>query len=138
MAYKKNIFNIGDNVSIWKALEVGENIKALGQITVEGKTVTFSATPTFDLDEGNVQEMTITANVTSLAISNELPSGSYRIFLKQGGAGGYTIAEPGVTFGTRTDNSVVGFVTAVGDVNIIDIAINPNGDTYYSIETITA
>ena len=135
MAYKKNIFNVGDDV------EVGGNIKALGQITVEGKIVTFSATPTFSLDDGNVQEMEVTAEVTSLAISDELPAGSYSIILIQDGIGGHAIADipaTGSTFGKRTDSSATSFITAIGDVNIIDIRVDISGNKYFSIATVTA
>lgn len=114
------------------------NILFKKQATVQGATISFTATPTFNFDSGNVQKMIVTGTVTSLSISNELDSGSYRIFLQQDGTGGHAVPTPDASFGTITDNSVSSAITAADGVNIYDIAIDPDGTTYYSIETITA
>ncbi len=121
--------------------ELKKNLEVLGQATVQGKILTFTATPTFNFDDGNVQEMEVTAEVTSLTISNELQAGSYSIILIEDSTGGRPIADipaTGSTFGKRTDNSVTSFITAANDVNIIDIRVDVSGNKYYSIETVTA
>lgn len=126
-----------DDVEILELLTTGSIFK--GQAAVEGNTIAFSATPTFDFGiKGNVKKMIITANVTSLAISNELPSGNYTIFLTENGTGGYTIPEPGVSFGTKTKNSVpfTEFAITANDVNIIQIMVDPDGNKFYSIEVV--
>ena len=103
-----------------------------GQVTVLGITISFTATPTFDFVNGNVQKMIITSNVTTLTVSNELPSGSYRVFLTENGTGGYTIPTPDSSWGTELDNSAA-FETGADAVNIIDLAVDPDGNKFYSI-----
>jgi len=91
------------------------------------------------MNDGNMQKMILTGNVTSLALTNKVNGSSYRIILEQGGAGSYTIATPAASFGTVTDNSVDSgdFPTTVGSKIIYDITVEPDGDTFYSVETIT-
>lgn len=114
------------------------NFEFKGQATVQGATISFSATPTFNFDSGNVQKMIVTGTVTSLSISNELDAGSYRIFLEIDSVASPAIPTADATFGTMTDNSVSAPINADNDVNIYDITVDPDGTTYYSIETITA
>ena len=104
----------------------------------------FSATKTFDMNNGNMQKMSITGNITSLALSNKSNGSSYLIVLEMAGSGSYTIPTAGATFGTRTDNSVddsggagAWEPTTVGSKIIYTINVEPDGDTHYSIETIT-
>jgi len=54
--------------------------------------VTFSATPTFDSDEGDVFLITLTANITGITLKNAYQGRTITILFKQGGVGGYTIA----------------------------------------------
>jgi hypothetical protein len=106
------------------------------QVVPGSHTQTFSATPTFDFDNGNVQQITLTGNITSWGISNDLPAGSYTIFFIQDATGGRTIADP--TGPTETDNSIVNFVTTANAVNIVNIFVTPAGTSYWSlVETIT-
>ncbi len=116
---------------------IESNFRGKKQITIQGKTVTFTATPTFDLDDGNIQEMILTSNVTSLTLSNELDAGSYLIYLIQDGTGGHTIPTPDSTWGDPTDNSVdpANFLTGANDRNLINVAVSPSGFTEFSIET---
>lgn len=100
------------------------------------KIVTFSATPTFNLNDGNSQKMTLTGSVTSLTLSNKLNGGSYLIYLVQDSTGGRTIPNPDSTFGVKTDNSA-DFVTDANAVNLININVDADGITYYTIETYT-
>lgn len=108
------------------------------QATVQGATISFSATPTFNFDSGNVQKMIVTGTITSLSISNELNAGSYRIFLEIDSVASPAIPTADATFGAMTDNSVSAPINSDNDVNIYDITVDPDGTTYYSIETITA
>lgn len=113
-----------------------------GQVKGGDSSESFSATKTFDMNNGNMQKMTVTGNMTSLAISNESNGSSYLIILQIGGSGSYTIPQAGASIGTRTDNSVDDSVsswypTTVGSKIIYNINVEPDGDTHYSIETIT-
>jgi len=105
---------------------------------VKGGDVTeaFSATKTFDMNNGNMQKMILTGNVTSLALSNKVNGSAYYLILEQGGAGGYSIAGIGASFGTPTDNSVdsADWPTTLGSKLLITIFVEPDGDTEYSIE----
>ena len=113
-----------------------------GQVKGGDATVAFSATKTFSMDDGNIQSMPVTANITSLAISNEVNGSAYWIVLKIGGSGSYTIPEAAASFGTRTDNSIDDSAAdwwpiTVGSKIIYTIGVETNGETFYSIETIT-
>lgn len=107
-----------------------------GQANGGSSVESFSATKTFNLNNGVSQEMTLTGNVTSLTLSNKLNGGSYLIWLIQDGTGGRTIPTPDSTFGNVTDNSA-SFVTTANAVNIINVNVRPNGATYYTVETYT-
>ena len=109
-----------------------------GQVTGGSSTESFSATKTFDMNDGNTQQMTLTGNVTSLTLSNKVAGSSYLIYLIQDGTGSRTIPAPDSTFGTQTDNSVSAFITALNDINIINVNVRPDGTTSWTLETITA
>lgn len=133
-----NVF-VDQNIERTKLDKVDASSQTINSnVAVIGNTIAFTATPNFGFTNGNVQKMIVTGTITSLSISNELDSGSYRIFLQQDGTGGHTIPTPDASFGTQTDSSVLAPITTENDVNIYDIAIDPDGITYYSIETITA
>lgn len=113
-----------------------DNVLINGQARGGYSVETFSATKTFNLDNGNSQEMVITGNITSLTLSNKVNGGSYLIYLVENGTGGYTIPTPDSTFGSKTDNSA-DFVTTANAINMINVNVRPNGTTYYTIETYT-
>ena len=118
---------------------IASNLSIAGQVKGGTNTKTFAASATFDCDDGNTQKMVMTGNVTTLAISNEVSGSTYRIVLEQGGTGSYTIPTPAASFGTKTDNAVDSgdFPTTVGSKIIFDITVESDGDTFYSVETIT-
>lgn len=121
---------------------VVSNVDFQGQVKGGVGTVVFTATPTFNMNNGNVQKMQVTANITSLTLSNKINGSSYCIILKIAGSGSYTIPQPDSTFGTKTDNSVDDSVaswypTTVGSKVIYSIIVDGDGETIYSIETIT-
>lgn len=119
------------------ALEFSELTEQGSQVVPGSHTQTFSATPTFDFDNGNVQQITLTGNITSWSITNDLPGGSYTIFFIQDATGGRTIADP-TGIDAETDNSIVNFVTAANSVNVVNIFVTPAGTSYWSlVETIT-
>jgi hypothetical protein len=111
------------------------NTKFAGQAVGGTKILTFSATPTFNCNEGNVFYMPVTADVTEWNISNEKPGGSYRIYMVLDG-NPHTIGNPGASVDKKTDNSA-DFAVAANNRNIIDISVDPNGYVEYSIETST-
>ena len=118
------------------------NVYFQGQVKGGVNTGTFSATKTFDMNDGNVQKMVVTGNITSLTLSNKVNGSSYCIILKIGGSGNYSIPQPDTTFGTRTDNSVDDskadwYPTTVGSKIIYSIIIDADGETIYSVENLT-
>lgn len=126
------------DATLFPTYDSSEGNLELPQQAVAGtNTHTFAQNLTFDMDNGNVQQTTITNDVLSLAITNEVNGASYLIYLIQDGVGGHAIPTPGASFGTVTDSSSA-FVTAANDVNIININIRPDGTTYYTVETVTA
>jgi hypothetical protein len=107
-----------------------------GQVAAGYHTQTFSATPEFDFDNGNAQQITVTADITAWTITNELPAGSYVIYFIQDGTGGWDIADG--TDGTKTDNSGE-FLTLADDVTIVNIIVTPAGVVYWSVvDSVTA
>lgn len=68
-------------------------------------TVTFSATPTFDLSLGNTVKITLTANVTSSTWSNQRAGQETTMVICQNGTGGFTFAFPAATLGAFTIGS---------------------------------
>jgi hypothetical protein len=57
-------------------------------------TVPFSATPTFDCSQGNVFLMTLTGNVTSFTLANQMAGMFYTFIFKQDGSGLHSVAWP--------------------------------------------
>jgi len=78
---------------------------------------TFSATPAFDLTDGDYQSMTLTANVTSSTItisSGSLFEGALLLLkLTQDGTGSRTFAQPSNLKGTITLGSAAASVTHI-------------------------
>jgi hypothetical protein len=98
-------------------------------------SIVFSATPTFNLQNGLVQEMPLTGN-TVPAISNEWDGGTYIITFAVDATGGYSIA-PDSSFGTITDNSIAPITSATANaVYIYTIVVRPGGTKFYTIESI--
>ena len=102
--------------------------------TATGNT-TFTATPVFDMNNGNYQKMILTGDVTSLTLSNKENGSAYVIVLQQDATGNRAIATPDATFGTRTKNSEE-FSLDGDDKNIINVFVDPDGATAYSIEIV--
>lgn len=88
--------------------------------------VTFSATPTFDFNNGNVQSTTLTANITSSTFSNGISGGRYVLVFTQDGTGNRTVVWPGsVKWGGGTAPTLSG-------ANKIDIfGFVYDGTSYY-------
>lgn len=104
-----------------------DNVLFKSQATVQGITVSFSATPTFNFNSGNVHKMPITGDITSLSISNELPSGVYTIFLTQDSTGGHSIPLPDSSFGSASKISS-GYTLNPDGINSINIQVDPDGN----------
>jgi len=114
-------------------IAVSGNVTAFlfgGQVRGGSKIVTFSATPTFNLNEGNSQQITLTANITSWTLSNALAGSSYGLYFKQDATGGWSI--PDCSAGTKTKNSG-DFTTAPNDENIVNVIVKPDGTIYWSV-----
>jgi hypothetical protein len=108
-----------------------------GQVVGGSHTKSFSATPEFDFADGNTQQITLTANITSWTIANELPAGAYTIYFTQDGTGGWAIPDP-TGIDAETDNSIADFLTTPDSENIVNVFVKPDGTTYWSlVETIT-
>jgi hypothetical protein len=85
------------------------------------------ATPTVDWDNGNNQSLTLTANITSLTLSNPIDGANYGLFITQGGVGNYTITWPAsVKWPNATPPVITGAIGSVSAVSLIYI-----GTVYY-------
>jgi len=93
----------------------------------------FSASKTFDANNGNNQKMLVTAS-TTIAISDELP-GTYIFILEID-----TVTPPtitiGASFGDVLDNSA-DLINADNDINILTLLVDSSGNKYYTINTKT-
>lgn len=94
---------------------------------------TFSASTTFDADDGNNQAMIVTA-ATTVGIENELP-GIY-VFTLEIDSGASPVITIGASFGDpANDNATISDVD--NDINVITLVVRPGGNKYYTITTIT-
>lgn len=73
---------------------VVNDLISTGQVVSQKHTVTFSATPTFNFANANMQEITLTANVTSSTFSNGVAGALYVLIVKQDATGSRTVAWP--------------------------------------------
>lgn len=101
--------------------------KFSGQVIPGFNTKTYSSSITFDFDDGNVQEVTITGDLT-WSITNQQPGGSYTLYIIQDGTGGHTITGPS----GKTSNSKE-FSTGAGITNIVNVLITPGGTVLWSV-----
>ncbi len=132
-SFFNNLFVLGNLQSV--GITTSSNADFGGQVRGGIEFQIFSATPTFNMNFGNVHEMTLTADVTSLSISNAVAGTGYVIYLKQDATGGWVIPTPDATFGTPTTNSVAAFLTGANNVNIIQVLIDPSGTARWTLET---
>ena len=111
--------------------------KFAGQAIGGDEIKTFAATPEFDFNSGNTQEITLTANLTSWTIANSQPAGQYTLYFIQDATGGWTIPSPtGIT--KVTDNSLTAFETQANAINIVNVFITPSGVSIWSlVEVVT-
>lgn len=105
-----------------------------GQAHSASHTQTFSASTTFNANNGNNQEMVVTAS-TTIGITNELP-GTY-IFTLEIDSVASPIITIGASFGSAVDNNAA-LINADNDINIITLVVRPDTTKYYTINTITA
>jgi hypothetical protein len=105
-----------------------------GQAHAGNHVQAFSASTTFDADNGNNQEMIVTAS-TTIGIQDELP-GTYIFTLEIDSVASPTITI-GASFGAAVDNNAA-LINADNDINIITLVVRPNATKYYTINTITA
>jgi len=94
----------------------------------------FSASATFDADDGNNQYMEVTAS-TTVGLSNELP-GTYILKLEIN-SGASPVITPHASLGDPFDNNAT-LLDANGDTNTITVVVDANGDKEYTINTRTA
>jgi len=118
---------------------VASNVLFSKNAGVSGKLLTFTATPTFTVDTSNIQEMPVTAALSSIEMSGAAAAGNYRILLKNAGAGPYSYPALGTSFGTATTNSAS--LSGESNVmNIIDVQVSVSTGpltVVHSIETVT-
>ena len=110
---------------------IASNVEFLGQASANDDTVqSFSATPTFDFDNGNDQEMPVTGNVTSFSTLNSVGSANYKVWLVNDATAGRTVAAPtGWTKAASSDDHD----TAANTINLYQFFTRPGGSKYYSI-----
>lgn len=103
-----------------------------GQAIGGDEIKTFASTPEFNFDDGNTQEITLTANITSWTIENELPAGQYTIYFIQDGTGGWVIPDP-TGIDREVGQSLADFDLTPGVINIVNIFVTLNGVTGWSL-----
>lgn len=64
------------------------------QYAVARVNKTFSATPTFDWNDSNMQSMTLTGSITGMTFNNPIDGGRYVLIFTQDATGGRTIVWP--------------------------------------------
>jgi hypothetical protein len=82
------------------------------QISGALKSVTFSATPTFDIATGTTQKITLTANVTSSTLSNALSGQQLNFIVCQDSTGSRTFVWPTNVKGAMTIGSTLSTCSA--------------------------
>ena len=104
-----------------------------GQAAVQGKTISFTATPTFNFSTGtNNQQMPVEGNVTTFATSNELNAGNYDVWLVNDATPGRTVVAP-----TGWPDEIPGgdtHDTAANAVNLYQFKVSPSGLKRYIIK----
>jgi len=129
------INNQDDTTKLSKTLTpdqtIASNVEFLGQASANDDTIKlFSATPTFDFDEGNDQEMPVTGNVSAFAVSNVVGSANYSVWLINDATPGRTVAAPtGSTEMASSDTHD----TAANAINLYQFKTRPGGTLYHSI-----
>jgi len=68
-------------------------------------TVSYSSTPAFDMNNGLIQKIVLTGNVTSSTISNAVQGQRLTLMISQDGVGGRTFVWPTNIFGEMTIGS---------------------------------
>jgi hypothetical protein len=111
---------------------VESNLLGKKQITVQGKVLTFTATPTFSFSTGgNNQEMPVEGNITTFTTTEEKNAGNYDIWLLNDGTAGRTVAAPTgwvlIPGGDTHD-------TAANAINLYQFKVSPNGTKRYIIK----
>ena len=127
--------NLGINTStITQALTVSGNTVISGQGHGGTFTATFANPLTFSANNGNIQQVAVTAD-TTIEITLELP-GTFIFILNISTATPPTITI-GTSFGLPFDNTPA-LINADGDSNVITLIVFPDGTKRYTANTITA
>ena len=109
------------------AIEAVGTVKATRYQVTQPTTITATATTVVDFATGNMFQVTLAANITTLTINNAAV-GTYIIKLKQDGTGGRTVAFPG---GWLWSGGTVPTVTVTANKTDI-ITVVYDGTNYYA------
>jgi len=112
----------------------GGNVFA-GQSVAQSKIVSYSATPLFNLNNGNTQQMTLTGNITTFTVINPLNAVEAKIYLINDGTAGRTVAAP---TGWTADASSETHTTAANAINLYQFYVLPDGTKYYNLYIVKA
>ena len=94
----------------------------------------FTATPEFDFDSGNDQQMTLTGNVTGFTTINEVGSANYKVYLINDGSVRTVVAPTGWTADTTSETHT----TAANAVNLYQFYTFPDGTKYFNLHIVKA
>jgi hypothetical protein len=117
-------------ISVVNLFKTTDAVAFGGQAHGGSYTETFSASKTFNANNGNVQEMVVTGS-TTIGITNE-QAGTYIFRLEIDTATPPTITA-GASFGTKLPNSSLDFINADNDVNILTLIVSKSGAKEYTI-----
>lgn len=113
----------GDTLTDWVLKDYGETRTAPSSS---------SNVLTLDLENGNIFEVTLTENVTTLTISNPPASGtagSFTLILKQDGTGGWTFAWPAAV--VWAGGTAPTLTTDASAVDVLTFITTDGGTTWY-------
>jgi hypothetical protein len=85
----------------------GNGNAAITRLTSTVAVTSFSATPTFDLSQGNINQITLAGDVTSSSVSN-LAAGFYVFDIIQNASVAHTFVWPTNVFGGGTVSATLG------------------------------
>lgn len=123
-----------DDISLLKT-SIADDGRVAGELKAfreEITTVSFSATPTFDLSLSNTFKITLTGNITAITVSNWTASKAapVTIRLTQDGSGGHTVAIPA---GWKGSNGIAPAVaTGASKTTIIVLYSDDGGTTIFA------
>ena len=112
-------------------IQTNGNVVVTGNLQIHAyqETVTTGATGgavTINVNNGTIQQLTLSSNISSLAFTNMPAGGSVSLIITQGGSGGYTLTTTGIKYAGGSNT----LSTAAGAIDMLNILFD--GTNYYA------